>query len=62
MSEESKEYTAFSADNQYWQFEVTSFGLSNSHLTLVRLMHQVLGDMKGVFAYLHDIIVFFSEM
>ena len=34
------------------------FGLRNAPLTLVRLMHQVLGDMKNVFVYLDDIIIF----
>ena len=58
LSEESKECTAFSTHNQPWQFKVMPLGLCNTPLTFVRLMHQVLGNMKNVFVYLDDIIVF----
>ena len=57
LSEDSKQCTAFSTHNQHWQFEVMPFGLSNAPLTFVRLMHQILGNMKNVFVYLDDIII-----
>ena len=46
LSEDSKQCTAFSTHNQHWQFEVRPFGLSNAPLTFVRVMHQILGNMK----------------
>ena len=58
LSEDSKQCTAFSTYNQHFQFKVMAFGLTNAPLTFVRLMHQVLGDMKNVFVYLDDIIIF----
>ena len=58
LSEDSKQCTAFSTHNQHWQSEVMPFGLSNAPLTFVRLMHQILGNMKNVFVYLDDIIIF----
>ena len=58
LSEESKQCTAFSTHNQHWQFKIMPFSLCNVPLTFVRLMHQVLGNMKNVFVYLDDIIVF----
>ena len=58
LSEDSKQCTAFNNHNQHWQFEVMTFGLSNAPLTFVRLMHQILGNMKNVFVYLDDIIIF----
>ena len=58
LSEESKQCTAFSTHNQHWQFEVMPFGLCNAPLAFDRLMHQILGNMKNVFVYLDDIIIF----
>ena len=58
LSEDSKQCTAFSTHNQHWHFEVMPFGLSNAPLTFVRLNHQILGNMKNVFVYLDDIIIF----
>ena len=58
LSEDSKQCTAFSTHTQHWQFEVMPFGLSNAPLSFVRLMHQILGNMKNVFVYLDDIIIF----
>ena len=52
LSKGSKQCTAFSTHNQHWQFEVMPFVLSNAPLTFVRLMHQILGNMKNVFVYL----------
>ena len=58
LSEESKQCTAFSTQNQHWQFEVMPFSLFNVPPTFVRLMRQILGNMKNVFVYLDDIIIF----
>ena len=58
LSEESKQCTAFSTHDQHFEFQVMAFGLRNAPLSFVRLMHQVFGDMKNVFVYLDDIIIF----
>ena len=62
LSEDSKQCTAFSTHNLHWQFEVMPFGLPNAPLAFVRLMHQILGNMKNVFVYLDDIIIFSSNI
>ena len=58
LAESSKHLTAFSTHNEHLQFEVLPFGLSNAPLTFVRLMHNVLGNMKNIYCYLDDILVF----
>ena len=58
LDDSSKHLTAFSTHREHLQFEVMPFGLSNAPLTFVRLMQSVLGNMKNVYCYLDDIILF----
>ena len=62
LDESSKPLTAFSTHREHLQFEVMPFGLSNAPLTFVRLMQSVLGNMKNVYCYLDDIILFSTSL
>ena len=59
MSEESKQYTAFSTYSGHWQFRRMPFGLCNAPATFQRLMNAVLSEFSWdrVMAYLDDIII-----
>ncbi|CAF1017288.1 unnamed protein product [Brachionus calyciflorus] len=60
LSEESKEKTAFCANNKLFEFNVMSFGLCNAPPTFQRLMDDLLKNLTWVacLVYLDDVIVF----
>ncbi|XP_070000911.1 uncharacterized protein [Penaeus vannamei] len=54
---ESREVTAFTSPAGLYQFRVLPFGLSNSPAVFNRVMRQVLQGVKGVEAFIDDILV-----
>ena len=60
MDDESKEKTAFIADNNLYEWNYLAFGLTNSPGTFQRVMNFVLRGVLGrtCLVYLDDIIVF----
>ena len=62
MDEESKHLTAFSTHNEHLQFQVMPFGLTSAPLTFVRLMFEILGNLKNVSVYLDDVIIFSKDI
>ena len=58
LDPESKKYTAFSTHNEHLEFNVLPFGLHSAPILFSRLMSEVLGDLRNVFVYLDDFIVF----
>ena len=62
LEESSKKFTAFSTHREHLEFEVLPFGLMNAPLAFSRAMMQVLGDLKNVFVYIDDIIIFSESL
>ena len=60
LTEESKRMTAFSANNESWQFTVLPFGIKTAVSGFSRLMRAVLSGLLGEHAlsYLDDVILF----
>jgi len=54
---ESREITAFTSPAGLYQFRVLPFGLSNSPAVFNRVMRQVLQGIRGVEAFIDDILV-----
>ena len=63
LSEESKEKTAFCANNKLFEFNVMPFGLCNAPPTFQRLMDDLLKNLTWVacLVYLDDVIVFAKD-
>ena len=59
MSEDSKEYTAFSTPRGHWQFRRMPFGLRNAPASFQRQMDSILKDFckSNVLAYLDDVLI-----
>ena len=62
LDEESKPLTAFSSHSEHLEFQVMPFGLTSAPLTFMRLMMSVLGEIKNVFVYLDDVIIFSKDV
>lgn len=64
LSEESIPKTAFSSDNNHYEFTRMPFGLKNAPATFQRLMNSVLRGINGELAlvYLDDILIFSSSL
>lgn len=56
LAEESRQYTAFQADGDLYEFCVLPFGLSNGVATFQRMITDVLSGLKTV-PYIDDILV-----
>ena len=56
---EDKHYTAFQANGSLYQFRRLCFGLTNAVAVFQRVINTIIldNDLKGVFAYLDDVIV-----
>ncbi len=59
LTEDSKQYTAFSTLNGHYAFKKMSFGISGAPLTFQRLINSVFSGLIGdsVFAFLDDVII-----
>lgn len=64
IDEKSREITAFSANNQHWEFLRLPMGLKGSPASFQRLMFSVLSGLVGLkcFIYLDDIVVYGSNL
>ncbi len=59
LTEDSKQYTAFSTPNGHYAFKKMSVGISGAPLTFQRLINSVFSGLIGnsVFAFLDDVII-----
>ena len=59
LSEDSKEYTAFSTSTGHYHFKRLPFGLRNAPVVFIRLIRQIFGDLLGstLEAYMDDLVV-----
>jgi hypothetical protein len=54
---ESRLYTAFSTPDGHYQFTRLPMGLKNAPAAFMRIMHQILGDLKFVEIYIDDLTI-----
>lgn len=58
ISEESKQFTAFSTTNSHWQFKRLPFGLKNSGIAFQRSMQSILAPLgDNIIIYIDDILI-----
>ena len=62
LDEESKPLTAFSTHLEHLEFQVLPFGLMNAPLAFSLAMLAVLGDIKNVFIYIDDVIIYSENL
>lgn len=58
MDEESKKKTSFVVHCGQYEFNVMPFGLISAPMTAMRVMSEVTRDMKNIFVFYDDILVF----
>ena len=58
LKKEDRPKVAFAADRRLWQFKRMPFGACNAPATFQRMMTKILGDLKFVFVYLDDVLIF----
>jgi hypothetical protein len=61
MDPESRKYTAFSTNNQLYEFKRMAFGLKNAGATFQRLMNETLKGLENFCMVYQDDILVFSE-
>ena len=50
--------TAFSANGKHFEWRYMPFGLKNAPATFQKLINRVIRDLKGVVAYIDDVLIF----
>ncbi len=58
LKKEDRPKVAFAADRRLWQFKRMPFGACNAPATFQRMMTRILGELKFVFVYLDDVLIF----
>ena len=62
LDEDSKKFTAFRHKNMAYQFKRMCFGLANAPATWCRLVQTALSGVKGVYAYMDDLLLHSSTL
>ena len=57
LTERARTISAFITPFGLFQYNVMPFGMSNAPSTFQRLIHDIIRDLEGVYAYLDDIVI-----